>query len=360
MRREHSKRFGYLWFITIVLFLTIMFSASFFLTAYLYKITNLYPPAWLAQVINSFIGLVFTASIASMVGRLFFARGWVPERNIFGPIIEALEQIARGDFSVRLTNEFQDNQMVGKLASSVNKVALELDQMENLRQEFISNVSHEIQSPLTSIRGFARALEDDQLSAEERHHYLGIIEAESMRLSRVTEDLLKLASLESDRLRFEPKPYRLDEQIRSLILVCEPQWADKQIEMNISLDEVEIDADEDLLSQVWTNFIHNSIKFTPQGGSISIDLHQRDGQAEFKIIDTGIGISEEDQARVFERFFKADRARTASNGGSGLGLSIAKKIVDLHNGRIELASKPGEGTTFTVLLPVQKVMKQSK
>jgi signal transduction histidine kinase len=337
-----------------------MFSASFFLTAYLYKITNLYPPAWLAQVINSFIGLVFTASIASIVGRLFFARGWVPERNIFGPIIEALERIAGGDFSVRLENEFQDNQMVGQLASSVNKVALELDQMENLRQEFISNVSHEIQSPLTSIRGFAQALENDRLSVEERHHYLSIIEAESMRLSRVTENLLKLASLESDRLRFEPKPYRLDKQIRSLVLACEPQWADKGLNINISLDEVEITADEDLLSQVWINLIHNSVKFTPQGGQVSIDLHSLGDQVEFRISDSGIGISESDQERVFERFFKADKARTPSNGGSGLGLSIAKKIIDLHHGTIDLSSKPGYGTTFTVLLPLKKALVQAK
>src|SRR5512143_889254 len=127
-------------------------------------------------------------------------------------------------------------------------MALELNQMENLRQEFISNVSHEIQSPLTSIRGFAQALENDQLTNEERHHYLNIIEEESTRLSRITEDLLRLASLESDKVKFEPKSYRLDQQIRSLILACEPQWRAKEIDLEVSLVELVIAADEDLLS----------------------------------------------------------------------------------------------------------------
>jgi signal transduction histidine kinase len=191
------------------------------------------------------------------------------------------------------------------------------------------------------------------LSADERHHYLGIIETESMRLSRITQDLLKMASLESDQVRFEPKPYRLDKQIRDLILASEPQWQDKGIEMDVSLAETEITADEDLLSQVWTNLIHNSIKFTPQGGKISIALRPRGEQIEFEITDTGIGISKEDQERVFERFFKADPARTRAAGGSGLGLSIAKKIIEMHRGTIGVQSELGTGATFTVVLPVK-------
>ena len=271
--------------------------------------------------------------------------------NAFGPILDALERIARGDFSVRLEDQLHNNPMVSELTTSVNKMALELHQWERLRQEFISNVSHEIQSPLTSIRGFARALENDQLNVQERHHYLSIIEEESERLSRITEDLLKLASLESDHLKFEPKLYRLDKQIRNLILACEPQWQEKNIQMDIALDELEITADEDLLSQVWMNLIHNSIKFTPQAASVKVTLHRRADQIEFKISDTGIGISEEDLPRIFERFYKADKSRSRSIEGSGLGLSIVKKIVDLHKGTIEVESKVGRGTTIIVYLP---------
>src|SRR5258708_5077177 len=121
--------------------------------------------------------------------------------------------------------------------------------------------------------------------------------------------------------------------------------------MDVALEEVEILADEDLLSQVWINLIHNSIKFTPEGGRVCVELRRQAGNVEFKISDTGIGISETDQARVFERFFKADKSRTRSNGGSGLGLSIAKRIVDMHQGAIGIESKLGAGTTFTVTLP---------
>jgi len=241
---------------------------------------------------------------------------------------------------------------MSELTTNVNNMALELDQMEQMRQEFVSNVSHEIQSPLTSIRGFARALQNDLLSAEERSHYLAIIETESLRLSKLTDNLLRLASLEAEHVKFEPKPYRLDKQIRNLILACEPQWAGKAIQMDVSLEEVTIMADEDLMSQVWINLLHNGIKFTAVGGSICADLRCRDGKIEFKITDTGIGIAEEDQAHVFERFYKADKSRTRSdNGGSGLGLSIVQKIVEMHTGSITLESKPGAGTSFIVTLP---------
>jgi two-component system phosphate regulon sensor histidine kinase PhoR len=353
MKITKQRLIGFAWFIFVLIFVSSMLAVAFFLTGYIYLIIHWQPPALLTQIVNTLLGLLLTGTMVGIVSKVARKRGWLPERQVFGPIIEALEKIAQGDFSIRLDNEFQDHQIAGELANKVNKMAMELDQMENMRQEFISNVSHEIQSPLTTIRGFAQALENDELSLEERHHYLGIVENESMRLSRITEDLLKLASLESDKVRFEPKLYRLDKQIRSLILACEPQWMNKEINMRVSLDEVTINADEDLLSQVWINLIHNSIKFTPEGGQVHAELHQQNSQIKFKITDTGLGISEGDQARVFERFYKADKSRTRSGGGSGLGLSIAKKIVDIHKGTIEVESKVGAGTTFSVSLPTQ-------
>jgi len=351
MRKVNPRLLGLVWFIFVLIFVSGMIAVAFFLTDYLYKIIAWHPSALLTQIANTLLGLLFTGTMVGTVGKFARATGWIPEMNVFRPIIEALEKIAQGDFRIRVENKFQDNQIVGELANTVNRMALELDQMENMRQEFISNVSHEIQSPLTSIRGFARALENDQLSVAERHHYLSIIETESTRLSRITEDLLKLATLESDQVQLEPKPYRLDKQVRSLILACEPQWMEKELEMDVVLDELQVTADEDLLSQVWINLIHNSIKFTPQGGRVRVELHRQNGNVEFKITDTGMGISEEDQARLFERFFKADKSRTRSNGGSGLGLSIAKKIVDLHKGTIEVKSNVGAGTIITVSLP---------
>jgi two-component system, OmpR family, phosphate regulon sensor histidine kinase PhoR len=352
-RKVNPKFIGFAWFVFVLVFISSMIVVAFFLTTYLYQIINWQPPILLTQIVNTMLGLLFTGTMIGIVSKFARSRGWMPQVNVFSPILDALERIARGDFSVRLEDEFPDNPMVSKLTNSVNRMALELDQMENMRQEFISNVSHEIQSPLTSIRGFAQALENDQLTFEERHHYLSIIESESTRLSRITEDLLKLASLESEQLQFEPRSYRLDKQIRSLVLVCEPQWRDKNINMDVSLDEVAITGDEDLLSQVWINLIHNSIKFTPQAGSIEVALHPRGDQVEFRISDTGIGISEEDQTRIFERFYKADKSRTHSREGSGLGLSIVKKIVEIHKGMINAESNLGIGTTFVISLPME-------
>jgi signal transduction histidine kinase len=173
-----------------------------------------------------------------------------------------------------------------------------------------------------------------------------------MRLSRLSDNLLKLTSLESEHHPFDRRRYRLDRQLRSAVLACEPQWLEKSIEVEAELEEVEIEADHELLSQVWGNLLHNSIKFTPPGGSIRVRLTLEDGKAAVRIADTGIGIGEEDLPRIFERFYKADKSRNRAGGGSGLGLSIVKKIVDLHGGAIDVRSRPGEGTEFTVRLPV--------
>ncbi len=352
MKRTDRRLIGFAWFVFVLIFVSSMLAVAFFLTGYIYKILHWQPPILLVQIINTLLGLLLTGMMVEIVGKFARSRGWIPEMQVFGPIIEALEKIAQGDFSIRLDNEFQDHQIAGELANKVNKMAIELDQMENMRQEFISNVSHEIQSPLTSIRGFAQALENDRLSLGERHHYLDIIKTESTRLSRITEDLLKLAALESDKVKFEPRRYRLDHQVRDLILACEPQWMEKELDMDVALEEVQITADEDLLSQVWINLIHNSVKFTPPKGKICIELRRELHEIEFKIKDTGNGISEKDQARIFERFYKADTSRTSSVGGSGLGLSIVKKIIEMHRGKVNVESGLGKGTTFTVSLPM--------
>jgi two-component system, OmpR family, phosphate regulon sensor histidine kinase PhoR len=334
-------------------FLTSMVIAAFFVTAFVYERIGYNPPPALVQSANTLLGLFFAFLILFSISKLAKSKYPDAEMGMFRPINDAIERIAKGDFSARVDERFRENDVVGKLAKSVNTMAMELNQIEAMRQEFISNVSHEIQSPLTSIRGFARALQNEQLSPAERSHYLTIIETESMRLSKLSDNLLALAALDSEHRIFEPKTYRLDRQIRNVILACEPQWTDKAIDMEVALEEVAITADEDLLSQVWINLIHNSIKFTPSGGSVRVDLCPQAGKVAFKISDTGIGIAEEDRAHVFERFFKADPSRERAKGGSGLGLAIAQKIVDLHHGTIGVESVLGMGTTFTVCLPVK-------
>jgi|GEM_PF-91354 len=311
------------------------------------------PPLWRGvevQLIAGFLGLL-----------LMFGLAWLNGANrrrvdLLFMLTDAMRRMAKGDFNVTLPEPGPMSDELGGLVQGFNEMAVELGQMEKLRQEFISNVSHEIQSPLTSIRGFSRALMNDRLDPQERKQYLGIIEAESERLSKISDNLLKLSSLESAQPPFEPQRYRLDKQLRNLVLACEPQWVAKELELDIQLEEGTIAADQDLLSQVWTNLLHNSIKFTPQGGTLGVRLVFAEAWARVEIRDTGIGISEADQARIFERFYKADTARSSTGGGSGLGLSIVQKIVGLHGGSIGVESRLGEGTIFTVTLPVEAVL----
>jgi two-component system phosphate regulon sensor histidine kinase PhoR len=330
------------------LLLTALVMVAYFLTALLYAGLRWQPPALAAQFINTLLGFGLLGALMFGVGRFFRQE----QHRWFGPLVEAMDRIAKGDFSTRVNWHVDGDNPMAELARSVNNMAAELNQNEQMRQEFVSNVSHEIQSPLTSIRGFARALQEDDLPPETRQHYLSIIQTESMRLSKLSDNLLELASLDSEQLKLDPKPYRLDTQIRGLILACEPQWAEKSLEMDAALDEATVvTADEDLLSQVWINMIHNSIKFTPAGGCVRVALQRQAGGVQVTVADTGPGIAPEDQPHIFERFYKADKARRRTEGGNGLGLSIVKKIVELHHGTVTVASQPGQGATFTVALP---------
>ncbi|WP_256721473.1 sensor histidine kinase [Paenibacillus odorifer] len=228
-----------------------------------------------------------------------------------------------------------------------------MKQLEQMRQDFVSNVSHEIQTPLTSISGFAKALQNnDLIMEEERSEYLDIIIAESERLSRLSDNLLKLASLDSEHHPFNADSFNLDEQIRTIVVTCEPQWSAKGIVIDLELPEaVKIKGDEDQLKQVWMNLLSNSIKFTPEGGNIRISIDDSAADVSVTVSDNGIGISPEEFNTVFQRFYKIDKSRNGNNNGNGLGLAIVKKIVSLHQGNIEVDGAVGAGTTIIVRLP---------
>lgn len=231
-------------------------------------------------------------------------------------------------------------------------MAVDLKQLERMRQDFVSNVSHEIQSPLTSISGFAKALKDmNTIAEDERIQYLDIILAESGRLSRLSDNLLKLASLDSNHHPLEYATFHLDEQIRQVVVNCEPLWSEKNMNINLDLPQAaEITADKDQLNQVWTNLFGNSIKFTPEGGHIHFQFRTSMDGYTVTLSDSGVGIAPEQLGRVFERFYKTDRSRNRS-GGNGLGLAIVKKICVLHQGDIYIESKVGQGTKVVVHLP---------
>lgn len=332
-------------FFIILIMITASFSAAYFIVSYIFRLFGFASSNYIQHLVTTVLGFFIFGGTGFIIGKIIRSK----QRNLFQEVIDALRRIARGDFNVQLETLKREDPFT-TLIDHINHMAKQLKEMEELRQEFISNVSHEIQSPLTSIVGFAQALQYDELTNEERSHYLSIIETESRRLSKLSDNLLKLTSLESEHHPFERKSFRLDKQIRNIILACEPNWVEKELEMDVSLEKVNVVADEDLMSQVWMNLIHNSIKFTPRMGRICIQLEQAAGNAIIKISDTGIGIPKKELVHIFERFYKVDKARERSKGGSGLGLSIVKKIIEMHEGTIFAESEEGQGTTFTITI----------
>ncbi|NIK79132.1 signal transduction histidine kinase [Paenibacillus castaneae] len=322
------------------------FSLAYWLLNWFYDNYEVDGSPYIRQLINWGLGIVFMFLSIALFGLIARPR----QRAIWLEVIAAIRRMAKGDFNVTIKMDKYQGQ-VGQFIESINDMASELKQVERLRQEFISNVSHEIQSPLTSIRGFASTLQREGLSLEEQRHYLSIIEKETTRLSKISDNLLKLTTLESEQQELDAHSYRLDQQLESIVLACEPQWLEKELELELELPETEITANEGMLSQVWVNLIHNAIKFTPDHGNVKVMLSQTEHHVKVRIEDSGIGISSEDQQRIFERFYKGDKQRTRTAEGSGLGLSIVKKIIELHKGEIVVESRLGEGSTFEVFLP---------
>ncbi|NUU76813.1 sensor histidine kinase [Paenibacillus xylanilyticus] len=265
-------------------------------------------------------------------------------------LTRATKRIAAGDFNVKLN--IKQTGELGTLARSFEEMMQDLQQLEQMRREFVTNVSHEVQSPLTSISGYAQALKQVNLSEHERSKYLEIIIAEAKRMSKMSDNLLKLSMLESQSQQPRLSTLSLDEQIRRVIVTLQPQWSARSIHFELDLQAVKVVADHDQLNQVWTNILSNGIKFSRDEGVIRVSLEQDVKNVIVRISDSGIGIPLEDQKRIFERFFKADRSHSRKYDGSGMGLAIVKQIISLHQGDIRVESEPDQGTTFIVTLPI--------
>lgn len=264
-------------------------------------------------------------------------------------LTEATKKIAAGNYHLKLKVNRKDE--VGRLAHDFTKMSDSLEKTEEKRQEFVSNVSHEIQSPLTSIQGFSQALRVEELSEETKERYLTIIEKESRRLSTLSKQLLTLSFLDSEVNVNEHLRFDVSEQLKEVVSTTEWQWREKDITIEINASEAFVLGDPRLLQQVWMNIITNAIRYTDTGGMISIEVVTNKAGLTVLVKDTGIGIDPKDISQLFDRFYKADKARTRTESSTGLGLSIAKKIVELHAGTIMVQSDIGEGSEFYVFLP---------
>ncbi|OBZ14386.1 two-component sensor histidine kinase [Bacillus sp. FJAT-27264] len=294
-------------------------------------------------ILNLLTYALIAGSLLILVAAMFLVR---PIKKL----TKATRRVATGDFNVKLKIKQTDE--LGTLARSFEDMMHDLQQLEQMRREFVTNVSHEVQSPLTSISGYAIALKQVDIPEHERRRYLDIIIAEAARMSKMSDSLLKLSVLESQSQQLRLSTFSLDEQIRRVIVAIQPQWSARNITFDLQLKVVNLSADYDLLNQVWTNILGNGIKFSEDNGVIHVSIQTDSHNVTVRISDHGIGIPLEDQQRIFERFFKADRSHSRKYDGSGMGLAIVKQIVTLHQGDIRVESEPGQGTTFIVTLPI--------
>ena len=270
--------------------------------------------------------------------------------NQITDIAEVTKEVATGNFNVRMKPAATKE--VDLIANYFNEMVKELENIETLRADFVSNISHEFKTPVASIHGFARRLKKGTLTNEQRNEYLDIIISESERLTRLSSNVLLLSRLESTDKNFEETEYSLDEQIRRTVLLLEPQLLKKQLEVEVTLESALIVANEEMLSHLWINLLGNAIKFSPEGCMIKIILEITGEKVAVMICDQGIGIDSEMKKRIFDKFYQGDHSRGTE--GNGLGLSLVKKILELENGSIDVDSEFGKGCCFTVLLPIQK------
>ena len=259
-------------------------------------------------------------------------------------MIRKIRSLASGDYKNRIYfgNPLGKHPTFAALSESFNTLAEELENTEMLRSDFINNFSHEFKTPIISIAGFAKLLKKGNLKEEQKKEYLDIIEEESLRLSYMATNVLNLTKVENQTILTDVTSYNLSEQIRACVLLLENRWTKKKIEFSLEFDEYEINANEELLKQIWINLIDNAIKFSPDYGMIMIRIKESNDRYKISIANTGTEIPKESMPKIFNKFYQADESHASE--GNGVGLAIVKKIVDLHKGSIEVESENG----FTV------------
>ena len=276
-------------------------------------------------------------------------RRWFMVTRPVQRIADAAGKIAEGNFSVRLQPVFSLDGQDGfnSIIHSFNRMAEELSGIETLRTDFISNVSHELKTPLSVIQNYGTLLQQLDLPEERRMEYAKTITDASHRLANLITTLLKLNKLENQQIYPTQTVYNLGEQLCECLLTFENIWEDKNIEINTDLaEDIQIKSDAELLSLVWNNLFSNALKFTPNGGCVSVSLWAELGYAVVKVSDTGCGISPEVGAHIFEKFYQGDTSHATQ--GNGLGLALVKRVVDIVEGDISVSSKIGKGSSFTV------------
>lgn len=286
-------------------------------------------------VVSLLIGILVT----SQLSKLFF--------NPIKKLRKAMDKVADGDFSVRLEDKSTSKEIL-EIYSGFNLMAEELSATEILQTDFVSNVSHEFKTPINAIEGYATLLQSTENIDETENEYIEKILFNTKRLSSLVGSILLLSKLENQQIPTNRTTYRLDEQIRLSIVALEPAWEAKDIEIDAELDSIEYLGNEHMMRHVWDNLIGNAIKFTPNGGQVRIKLTKKLRKLIFTVEDTGPGLTEEAQKRIFDKFYQVDSSHKQE--GNGLGLALVKRILSIEKGEISVENLPDSGCRFTVTL----------
>lgn len=300
--------------------------------------------SWVVDLTKTALRITFTLVIFT----LFVILG---VREITAPVLrlaKAANQIAGGDFDVEIP-ETRRRDEIGQLERSFDVMAKGLRSTEYMQKDFISNVSHEYRTPLAVIAGYARLLEDETLSAQNRTQYCRFIVDEAERLSSMTGNILLLSRLESQGIQPAFAPFSVDEQLRQAALLYLPRAQEKGLDLDIDVPDLVISGNAELMMHAWTNLLENAIKFSARGGDVKVRARSDASTVTVLIADRGIGMPEDTKARIFDQFFQGDTSHREA--GNGLGLALAQRIVQLHRGDIQVDTAPGEGSTFVVTLP---------
>lgn len=331
----------------VVFFLINAFTVSCCMIMFLTNLGTL-PEHIEKSTILTFFNVIFLSYLLCVIDNVW--RKLTIERPI-KEILKATKKITEGDFSVRIAHRhgLKKTNELDAIIDNFNVMAQELQGIETLRTDFISNVSHEIKTPLSVIQNYAHVLQDKDLNEEKRIEYSKAIEESTKRLTSLITNILRLNKLENQQIYPKKMQYDLGNQLCECILGFEAVWETKNLNMEINIEEdIKIHADQELMSIVWNNLISNAIKFTPEEGSVWIRLKQEDGWAIVEVKDTGCGIKSEDGYRIFEKFYQSDQSHGMQ--GNGLGLALVKRVIDITGGEISVESKLGKGSTFTVMI----------
>lgn len=278
------------------------------------------------------------------------ATAWFVNRVLLSPIkrlSEAMDEVANGNFEIYLESGNRIKE-IKNIYEKFNIMTKELRSTEILQSDFVSSVSHEIKTPITSIEGYTMLLQSEETSDEDKRMFIGKILFNTRRLSELVGNILLLSKIDNQAIEAKKKKFRLDEQIRQSILLLEPKWLKKNNEFDVDLESVTYEGNENLLQHVWNNLIDNAVKFSPEGGLVTIRLKKEEDKYIFLIEDEGPGIPEEYRQKVFNKFYQADDSHKQE--GNGLGLALVKKIIDLYQGETKIENLPQKGCRFTVIL----------